>query len=940
MDGFEGNLFRIVFDEMADPVCLKDAQGKFLLANKALATLYGTTPEAMIGKDDGDFGVPAELSDYFRRNVIEIMSSAQTQIVQEQSRDARTGRLRHYRSIKKPLKDAFGADQILVIAQDITDVVDSHWQIVESEQRLQHVLEATEEGIWDWHLPSEVVVHNRQWSVTLGYEEGEIEETFEAFAALVYPDDRSLVTRRIEAVLSGTRERYYSEHRMVRKSGEVFWVLDRGRVVERDDAGKAVRVMGSFSDISRRKAAEEKLRLAAKVFENAREGIMITDPHERIVDCNGAFSAITGYDKEEVMGKTPRILGSGHQNKAFYEAMWAQISSEGSWHGELRNRRKDGSEFYQLQTISGVYDAQGTVQNYVAFITDITQFREHERYLRHIAHHDVLTGLPNRVLLVDRLGQAMAQAVRRKRWLAVVFLDLDGFKGINDRYGHAVGDRLLTELAQRMRQMLRDDDTIARIGGDEFAVMLGDLECSAAGIPLLRRLLLVIAKPVTIDALELQVSGSLGVTFYPQNEEVDADQLLRQADHAMYQAKQSGKNRYALFDSEHDRSVRGTLESIQQIQEALHAEQMVLYYQPKVNMRTGSVLGAEALIRWMHPQKGMIPPLDFLPLIEDHPLSIELGEWVIRSALRQIGLWLHMGRTFKVSVNVGAKQLLQNDFVKRLLLLLAECPQVPPSLLEIEILETSALEDLDQAVRSIQGCARLGIDVLLDDFGTGYSSLSYLKKLPVTTLKIDQSFVRDMLFDLDDLAILEGVIGMAQAFRKEIVAEGVESVEHGQMLLRLGCSIGQGYGIGRPMGADDFLVWTGGWRPDATWMNLLSVSTYDFPLLFAEVSHKAWVEALEHYLWGASDEPPQMDQKACQFGLWLEQEGHKRYSAHPAYSTILKVHLQIHVTAQELIDQYRRDPSGISEDTHSRLKAFKEILILNLRHLMHYGGTL
>ncbi len=576
-------------------------------------------------------------------------------------------------------------------------------------------------------------------------------------------------------------------------------------------------------DITERIAAEEKLVLAGRVFSHAREGISITDAHGSILDVNASFTRITGYSREEAIGQNPRMLSSGRQDKAFYAAMWQDLREHGNWSGEVWNRRKDGGVFAEMLTISAVRDARGQPVQYVAMFSDITAQKEHQSQLDHIAHFDALTNLPNRLLLADRLQQAMNQAYRRGQQLAVVYLDLDGFKTINDRDGHSAGDHLLIAVAQHLKAELRDGDTLARMGGDEFVAVLIDQTSVASSLPLLTRLLHAAAEPVQLGDLVMQSSASLGVTFYPQSREIDADQLLRQADQAMYQAKVAGKNRYHVFDAQQDDSLRGYFEGLERTRLALERGEFVLYYQPKVNMRTGVVVGAEALIRWQHPEKGLLAPALFLPAIEDQPLAIAIGEWVIDTALRQMELWDQAGLHLPVSVNVGALQLQQPDFMDRLRALLLAHPKVHPSSLELEILETSALHDMEQVSQVIEACERIGVTFALDDFGTGYSSLTYLKLLRVALLKIDQSFVRDMLEDADDLAILEGVIGLANAFRRSVIAEGVETVAHGTLLLQLGCDLAQGYGIARPMPADAVQAWAAAWQPDAAWAKSMEV---------------------------------------------------------------------------------------------------------------------
>jgi diguanylate cyclase (GGDEF)-like protein/PAS domain S-box-containing protein len=582
-----------------------------------------------------------------------------------------------------------------------------------------------------------------------------------------------------------------------------------------DAQGGIIGVLGIARDITERRRAEQATQTSASVFTHAREGIMITDAASKILDVNAAFTRITGSTREDVVGKNPRILSSGRQPPTYYETMWAELQQAGFWTSEVWNRRKNGEVFAELQTISAVHDSKGQVQQYVSLFSDISAFKEHEFKLEHIAHYDALTNLPNRVLMADRLHQTISQ---RHGQVAVVFFDLDGFKSINDRFGHEAGDHLLITLAQRLKAMLREGDTLARMGGDEFAVVLQELDDTSACVPLLNRMLATAAEPVQFGTDMLQVSASAGVTFYPQAEDVDGEQLLRQADQAMYQAKLAGKNRFHVFDAVQERSMRGYHESVERIRRALTEREFVLHYQPQVNMRTGQVVGMEALIRWQHPQRGLLSPAAFLPLIENHVVAIGIGEWVIDAALAQLEQWGAAGMDLPVSVNIGASQLQQANFVERVAALLAAHPTVAPSRLEMEVLETSALEDVQAASQVIEECKRMGVLFALDDFGTGYSSLTYLKRLPVALLKIDQSFVRDMLGDSSDLAILEGIIGLATAFRRKVIAEGVETVQHGTRLLEIGCDLAQGYGIARPMPASEVPAWVAQWRPDPAWV--------------------------------------------------------------------------------------------------------------------------
>ena len=757
------------------------------------------------------------------------------------------------------------------------------------------------------------------------------------YVALVHPSEREVARQKMLALLASELSSVDLDRLYWRHDETEFWGHLTGRQLL-DANGVKLGLVGVIADIDMRKKAEERLHLAASVFTHAREGILITSPDGTIIDVNDAFVRITGFSREDVLGQTPKILKSGHHDAAFYADLWRELNENGHWFGEIWNRRKNGEVYAEMKTISAVRDATGTVLQYVALFSDITPIKEHEKQLEQIAHYDVLTSLPNRVLLADRLHQAMAQAQRYRQILAVAYLDLDGFKAVNDTYGHEIGDQLLIALAHRMKETLRESDTLARLGGDEFVAVLLDIGDFSASVPMLARMLAAAAEPVSVGGLVLQVSASLGVTFFPQSDEVDADQLLRQADQAMYQAKVAGKNRYHVFDADQDRNVRGHHESVERIRRALMSDEFVLHFQPKVNMRSGAVIGAEALIRWQHPEKGLLLPAVFLPVVENHPLAIDLGEWVIDRALVQMAAWRAAGLHVPVSVNISARQLQQSDFPSRLATILAAHPGAWAGDLELEVLETSALEDLIGVSQVMRDCRELGVAFALDDFGTGYSSLTYLKRLPVSLLKIDQSFVRDMLDDPDDLAILEGVISLAAAFRREVIAEGVETVEHGRMLLQLGCELAQGYGIARPMPAADLQRWVAHWHPDPAWSNLPQVQRDDYPLLFAATEHRAWIAAMEHYLKDVRNDPPALDFHRCRFGQWLDAEGQGRYGSHPDFWRVERLHRQVHDVAEALCE--KRKGRSFEEMQHEvgELHAARDQLLARLQLLLRKDG--
>lgn len=676
-------------------------------------------------------------------------------------------------------------------------------------------------------------------------------------------------------------------------------------------------LFGVSQDISERLLAEQTQQLAASVFENAHEGIMITDARGRIVEINPTFSELTGYSRNEAVGQTTDLLKSGHHPAEFYAEMWQTIQGQGYWRGEVWNRKKTGEIFVELLTISTVRNREKEITHFVGIFSDITLLKEHQQRLEHLAHFDALTQLPNRMLLADRLHLAMAQTARNQQALAIAYLDLDGFKPVNDEFGHATGDRLLIEVAQRLRQCVRAGDTVARLGGDEFVLLFSDLEDIQECDRALSRVLASLSSPFHLMDKEILISASIGVTLYP-HDGADADTLLRHADQAMYTAKQSGRNRFHLFDPESDRRARVWREELGRVREALANEEFVLYYQPKVNMREGRVLGAEALIRWQHPERGLLLPAQFLPVIDGSDLDLQLGEWVLQSALRQISAWQAAGLPMSVSVNISGTHLLTAGFVGRLAGMLADFPDVSPQCLELEILETAALEDMAQATEVFAACRQLGVSFALDDFGTGYSSLTYLRRLPADILKIDQSFVRDMLDDPDDLAIVEGVIGLTQAFHRQVIAEGVETPEHGMLLLQLGCDRAQGFGIARPMPAEQLPGWVAAFQPDELWNSAAAFhwAREDLPMLMAEGEHGRWMRGLDDYLANRQEVPANLhlEHGQCRFGRWFYGPARQRYGHFESYLAMEPVHAKLHELGNQLIDLNRAggDPALIA----------------------------
>jgi diguanylate cyclase (GGDEF)-like protein/PAS domain S-box-containing protein len=656
------------------------------------------------------------------------------------------------------------------------------------------------------------------------------------------------------------------------------------------------------TDISKQRQLQDNMHLALKVFAHAHENVAVTDSEMKILWVNEAFCSTTGYAADEVLGED---LGAWLQADLCETLNLAEalINSEdkGCLRFEVQSTRKSGEKFEQSVTLTRIYANDGAVKNHVFLSCDVTRQKEHEKKLRQVSDYDPLTGLPNSETLKRFLSQCILKAYNSEFYVAVCSIDLDNFKQINDEYGQNVGDAFLRETAIRIQAHLGPADLVARIGGDEFVVVFGCLDEKEDYLKQADLIQRAVSEPFIWDRHQISTSCSMGVTLYPQHGEHNGGHLLRQADHAMYQAKLQGGSSVYLFNIDRQKNQLDHNRKLEQISRGLQGGEFCLYYQPKVNMRSEDIIGAEALIRWNHPEKGLLAPASFLPDIEQHPLDVELGRWVIDSALKQIQSWHEDGIHLPVSVNVSGYHLQQKSFVDELKQMLHKYPHVQKSDLEIEVLETSAIEDLEHVSRIIQECRAIGVNIALDDFGTGYSSLSYLKHLPVQVLKIDQTFVRGMLESPDDLSILEGIIGMARAFRRQVIAEGVETVEHGQMLLQLGCEWAQGYVIGRPMPAHDVPAWMKNWKADASWLKTRPLSRPEMKGIRICVSHRAWCKQVLLFAQRKSKNRPEMDEDNCELGRWLKNPS-VRASQEPHFLDELEqLHRLTHEIGRDLL---------------------------------------
>ncbi|MBI5918161.1 MAG: EAL domain-containing protein [Nitrosomonadales bacterium] len=790
-----------------DMVFFKDANGIFVEANQALAEYFNAPAEALIGKTDADF-LDEQAAAHFSHSDQDVAASGKM---------ARGERWLNYSDGRRVLMDViktpvYNVDGhytgIFCIARDITE---------------RHLLEKELKRRTDYQ---QALLDNFPFLVWLKDTQGRLLSVNQTYAdAAGLPDVDSLIGKTdLDVWPQDLAERYFADdaevmasrqqkniEELIEECGQRVW-FETYKAPVLDTQGEVLGTVGFARDITKRKQFEQQLRLAASVFQYAHDGIYITDQKGVILDVNSAFEEITGFQRSEVLGQSPRLFKSGHHPPEFYQEMWKTLLESGCWSGEIWNRRKDGELVAELLTISAV-SHEKIVTHYVAVFSDITALKRSQSQMERLAYYDALTQLPNRALFSDRFKVALAQAERSSELLGVCYLDLDGFKPVNDHFGHAMGDLLLKEVAVRMGNCVRAGDTVSRLGGDEFALLLTGIRSLAECEQTMTRILTTLSHPFVVEGNNIAISASMGYTLFPYDQG-DADTLLRHADQAMYAAKQAGRDRFSRFDAELDMRVSAQMEALSRVETGLEKGEFHLLYQPKVDMRRGLVMGVEALIRWQHPERGLLLPAEFLPLVEQTDFAVTLGSWVLEQTMMQVAAWAKDGVILPVSVNISPRHLQSPSFAQELAALFARHPQLPPKMLELEILETTAFEDVARVSSIIRECAEMGVTFALDDFGTGYSSLIYLRHLPAQVLKIDQTFIRDMVHDMESFAIVESVIGLSAAFKRRVIAEGVELQEQAELLKQLGCDVVQGFGIAEPMPAEQIKEWVAHWKPE------------------------------------------------------------------------------------------------------------------------------
>jgi diguanylate cyclase (GGDEF)-like protein/PAS domain S-box-containing protein len=788
---------------LSDALVAWNLDGKVIRINLALTKLLGASSDALLGHDilqviqliNTQSGLPVT------EELVHIVEN-QGELKDEQDlflTSKNIDRIAVRVSGNKIEDDHLRCLGYVLLIHDDTERKHQHQALIESELRFQQLVNHLESLFCICELENGKLTHlNRSYETIFARKMQIVMSNEELFLDNTYPQDLKIAHSLIHAIQA--RQKCEVMFRIIRPDGSLRWLHVRCYPVKDTSTGQIYRFAFIIEDITERKNAETTLRQYARIFENTAEGIMVTDPEHKIVAVNDAFTEITGYSLDDVLNMTPKLLRSGHHDEAFYQVLWDSINTSGHWQGEIFNRRKNGELYPEWMAISTIHDEQGKVLNYFAIFSDISVIKKSQQELDRLAHYDHLTGAANRLLFNVRLEFAIEQADRNHTKLALILIDLDRFKAVNDSLGHSIGDQLLIQIAERLKQSIREEDTLARQGGDEFIMIFGELKQWNDALWLAEKILQDIEKPYLLNGHEVIITASMGISLYPDDAK-DATTLIKQADLAMYKAKKEGKNRHAFYTEELNVDSIHNLKMATQMRQGLERNEFILNYQPQVSLQTGSVTGFEALIRWQHAEKGLLQPIEFIPLAEDSGFIEKIGEWALYEACRQCKAWQSMGnKSFVIAVNLSAMQFIYSDIFRTVQKTL-ERTGLEGRYLELEITETSLMFHEQQVMQRLDALKTLGVSLSIDDFGTGYSSLSYLKGFPIDKLKIDRSFVKNLPEDTQDAAISRAIIALAKSLELTVIAEGVETIAHRDFLLANGCDVMQGYLFSKPMPA-------------------------------------------------------------------------------------------------------------------------------------------
>ena len=678
-----------------------------------------------------------------------------------------------------------------------TDLINAYQKDHQNKERLELAIKASNLGLWDWDLITDKIFY-QNYSGILGYNEGEEPSVMVHLRSLVHPDDIHLIRSAIIKHFKGKTSSYTVQYRVKHKSGNWIWVEDRGKAVEWEN-NRVTRLIGTHHDITLSKDTSEQLELAATVFDNISEAIFVLDPNLKYISVNNYFSKITGYTLSDVYQQTPLEYRHVPETvKEKYINVYSQLKELGHWQGELLERRKNGDPYPQWLQVNAIYDDNNVVRQYVGIFSDLTTRKESEEQLSYLANYDSITGLANRSLFKNRLHTSINQARQKNTKVALLYIDLDRFKPINDTYGHEFGDQVLAITAERLIKVMSTADTISRLGSDEFTVIIENYISRSEIAELCNNFIEAMKEPFYINKVEIILGCSIGISEYPRTAK-ELQTMLNLADSAMYQSKRLGGNLFHFFSGDWQAYSLEKLKLETNLRQAVLEDEIVVYYQPKLNLHTNAIDSVEALVRWNHPTEGILTPVDFITIAEEIGLVSEISEVVMNKACQQLIEWKKKGLSgTKISINLSAQQIHKGDLPEILKRILKKY-QLNPDLMEVELTESMLMEDIEETVTTLNKIRDMGITILLDDFGTGYSSLSYLKKFPIDVLKIDQAFVKDIDTNPEDATIVKAIIAMGHTLDLGIVAEGVERQEHIDFLRNEGCDGAQGHLISEPV---------------------------------------------------------------------------------------------------------------------------------------------
>ncbi len=788
-------MLQALVEATSDAIFVKDIEGRYVLANNATASTIGATKNEIIGADDFKF-FPVEIAEQFRANDRNTITLGKNVTYEEllQIDEKKMS----YLATKGPLVINGEVRGTFGISRDITTRKQAQQQLAQAGEEWTEAMDQFDDAVYLVDLDNNLLRGNDNFYSMINStpEEAVGKKTVD----LIHKESDSsscpvckAKTERREVVitLEGNNA-----------NNPLGYPIEVSTKLIGKSGGDPTGIMVSIHDLRHSRKTESSIQLAAKVFSSSLNAILITDQTGIIQQVNPRFSEITGFSQEEAIGKSPNILKSDHHNEHFYQQLWSSLIENGQWEGEIWNRRKNGEVYPIWQSISSVHDASNKVSHYIGTFSDISEQKNSAERIHRLAHYDVLTNLPNRALFNDRFQHALDRAHRSGERVALIFMDLDRFKQINDSLGHSAGDALLSQVAQRLKQQIREDDTIARLGGDEFVISLEEISQDRDPKLVAEKLMRAFDKHFMVQGHELVVTSSIGISIYPTDAQ-DADSLIKFADMAMYRAKAKGRNNYQFYSIEFSERMMERLVLESELRHAVARDELILHYQPQLDLDSGRLVGVEALIGWNHPERGMVPPGIFIPIAEESGLILDIGEWVLRSACKQAASWIDKGLDIdSVSVNLSGFQIQRGNIVEMVSHILEET-NLPAAHLELEILETYIMQHAEQDFSVFNGLRELGVGLAIDDFGTGRSSLGYLKRLPVGKLKIDQSFVMDIPMDSDDMAIIKAIVALAQTMQLTVVAEGVETAEQVIFLKGLGCDLIQGFYFSHPISPEE-----------------------------------------------------------------------------------------------------------------------------------------